>query len=122
MGVAADDQIYLRNCLCQNLVFGLFGILTGAAVGDTDNHIHIFLGSDLFYYGGGSLGGVLEFQDAGGGAGQRIYAEDTQNGNAHRALCDNHIILHAVCVKGIPQKLLLRRKALRLHGFPVDVA
>ena len=121
MGMTADDEVNVRNLFCKNLIlgFGCFGI--GAAVGNTDNHIGIFLSLDFCNGFLCCLNRIPEFQHTGGGTGKGIFSEDAENRHLNSPFMKDDVILHAVVGKGFLQQLLFRGESFFLHGFPVDV-
>ena len=122
MGVAADDQVDIRYGFCQNFIFGIAFIGAGTAVGDADDHVHVFVFPDMPDRIGGSAGDIPEFQHAGRRAGKGIFSEDAQYSDFYLSLCQHDIVFHAVSFEGILQKLLVRGESVGFHGFPVNIA
>ena len=122
VGVAAEDKVELGHAFSQQLVLRLFGVVPCAAVGNADDHIHVFVRLDLCHGGFDRLYRVLEFQFTGGRAGERILAENAHHGNAHIALLQHGVVLHAVGGKGVLEHLLSLSEAGGFHGVPVYIA
>ena len=122
VGVAAQDEVKVRHTFSQQLVLRLFGVVPSAAVGNADDHIHVFVRLDLCHGGLYRLYRVLEFQLAGGRAGEGILAENAHHGNAHIALLHHGVVLHAVGGKGVLEQLLTLGKTGAFHSVPVHIA
>ena len=122
VGVTAEDEVKVRHALGKQLVLRLFGVLPSATVGDADDHIHGFACLDLCHGGFYCFHRVLEFQLTGGRTGKGILAENAHHGNAHIALLQHDVVLHAVGGKGVLEQLLSLGKTGAFHGVPVHIA
>ena len=122
VGVAAQNKVKVRYTFSQQLVLRLFRVVPCTAVGNADDHIHVFVRLDLCHGGLYRLYRVLEFQLAGGCAGEGILAENAHHGNAHIALLQHGVVLHAVGGKGVLEQLLALGKTGAFHSVPVHIA